>query len=324
MLVERPQPPLWIRLLLLALLPLMALAIYLHGQREVPERDGAFMRKAKEPVKGQAELSTLPRVLQGLPRFGNLRHYSVETLYEYINGHAEAFISAGFERLYVVEFAPEGAKQPSLVAELYHMGTPLQAFGVLGDETSEAASPVEVGMMALQSGEQIQFIQGPWYGLFSRYDPKLDLVKAAQQLAAALPGTEQAAMAFDFPAWGAFEETRYIREAYRGLDFFNTVVERYYSKLDGGRTVFVIQQDEAKLSALDAQMRSFYQQEGVPMTPQSWQGMPYLALEDKYEGSWFIVRAPGRLWGVWGEATEAALKPLHSLWQQRSKAAGKP
>jgi len=61
----------------------------------------------------------LPASLGGRQRVGAPRPFSRDTLYEYVNGHAEYYLSAGFEGLAVGEYGADAQGQPSLVVNLW-------------------------------------------------------------------------------------------------------------------------------------------------------------------------------------------------------------
>ena len=53
-------------------------------------------------------LSFFPDKITEFSRIGQIRTFTKENLYEYVNGHAEYFISAGFSRLSVGEYSEAG------------------------------------------------------------------------------------------------------------------------------------------------------------------------------------------------------------------------
>src|SRR3990172_10381103 len=118
------------RLLLLALLLVIALIIYFTGQHYDPA-----LIQFDQSGQGQG-VSVLPDEVNGLKKTGQIRQFTKENLYEYVNGHAEYFISAGFAGLLVGEYASSGtdASRPDIQTEIYDMGRSIQAFGILMDE----------------------------------------------------------------------------------------------------------------------------------------------------------------------------------------------
>ncbi len=147
--------PLKYRLLLIALLPLISGVLYFRGQKYDPALID-FKTTLRQDVPG----SIIPRQaiqesppiavaedIAGFRKLGETRRYTKENLYEHVDGHAEYFISAGFQGLTVTDYIAVGSKatQAEIQAEVYDMGKSIQAFGVLVDESGENPPPLSVG-----------------------------------------------------------------------------------------------------------------------------------------------------------------------------------
>ncbi|MBF0158136.1 MAG: hypothetical protein HQL58_01300, partial [Magnetococcales bacterium] len=145
------------RLLLLALLPLLAYGIYWQGQQYDPA-----LLDFKSGGNSMAAL--LPRQADQWQRQAEVRLFSRDNLYEYINGHAEYFLGAGFRSLAVAEYRlPTDGPQPSVVVDLYDMAEPIHAFGVLMDEMGDRGEAVMIGEGGLQSQRSLGFMTGRYY-----------------------------------------------------------------------------------------------------------------------------------------------------------------
>jgi len=173
-------------MLLLALLPLIALLLYLDGQRYDPQ-----LLELK-PTTGGAATALFPERLAGLERVGQLRIFDRETLYEYINGHAEYYLGAGFEGLTVGEYGMGVDGQPQVVINLYHMGNALNAFGALAEEAGEQ-EPVQIGALGFGSGQGVNFIHGPYYVQLTLFSEGADPLEAAVAMAGHLQERVQGA-----------------------------------------------------------------------------------------------------------------------------------
>ncbi|MEG3640818.1 DUF6599 family protein [Magnetococcus sp. PR-3] len=309
---EIPQPAGWVRAALIGLLPLLVMGIWWHGQRHVPERDSSFMQKGPET---QVQQSSIPSQLLHMSRLGEVRHYNEANLYEYINGHAEAYISAGFERLQVVEFAAKGVEQPQMVVDLYHMGSAIQAFGILQDEVGEQTRSVTVGEMGYASDNQLLFIRGPYFIKVNRFERSVDLLQASTLLANALEG-QGTALHFPFPDFGQAHSLHYIRSDYHGLDFLKGVVERSFGEKKQRFKAFLMRQPQDLLDQTILHMQQFYGAEEIPFHARHYQKMPYTVVEDPYEGSWFFVAFHDHFWGVWTEPSDLHLAALHRMWSK--------
>jgi hypothetical protein len=315
--IESPTAPTAVRLLLLALLPLIALGLYLDGQHY----DAGLLdfQPAEQAAKGHAGL--FPERLAGQPRFGQVRQFDKENLYEYINGHAEYFIGAGFKGLSVGEYGDSGDGQPLVVINLYDMGGALNAFGVLVNESGEQAS-VELGALGFRSEQGVGFIHGPFYVQLSLFDKTLPLLDTAKDMAEALAAKVPASdLAFRFPDLGAVEKTRFVREYYRGMDFLNEVLERSFSRQGETFQAFVLA-DPAQ--EINGKLRRFLDEEDIAYQAREYQELRFFAVEDPYEGDWFFVSLKAQLMGVYATLNEDLMAAIATFAGTPANGTSKP
>ncbi|MBF0152190.1 MAG: hypothetical protein HQL64_00380 [Magnetococcales bacterium] len=299
--VTTPWP---VRVVLLLLPPLIALAVWLDGQRYDP---GLLDFKAGAARTEGAHM--FPEGLGTLQRMGPVREYTRENLYEYINGHADFFIGAGFRHLTVSEYGPPGARQPTLVVDGYDMGKPLQAFGVLTDQKGSQAQAVNVGDMAFAADRTLAFIKGPFYVRLAAFDNATPLLPLASQLAEKMrSGAAHAtSLTFAFPDLGQVGETRFVKESYRGMLFLNNVVERLFTGEKGEtRTAFLIVGTPEEMTALEKAILDFLRGEGIQFHPEVQGESRIVRVTDPYEGNWLFAVGRHRLLGVFGP-----LQPEH-------------
>jgi len=293
--LESPTAPPALRLLLIALLPLMAALLYLDGQTYQPDL------LQFEPGAAAPDHSDLfPDRLGGLERAGPVRRYDEDTLYEYINGHAEYFIGAGFAGLSVGEYGAGADDQPSLVVNLYDMGNALNAFGVLVNEAGSGAPVDDVGALAFAAGSGVNFIQGPYYAQLNLFGARAEPLAAARELAARLARDSAGGeLAFRFPDFGEVLATRFVREYYRGMEFFNRVLERDYRRDGEIFQAFVIPADEREVRDTARALTAFLDEDGIAYSRSEANGLTFTQVRDPYEGDWFFVPLKSRLIGVY-------------------------
>jgi len=95
--------------------------------------------------------SLLPDEIEGWKVAGEDRVYDRDTLYEYIDGGAELYLSYGFEQVVSRTYVRSG--QPDIVVDLFDMGRSRDAFGVFShgmetaDDTFGQGSQYTAGMM---------------------------------------------------------------------------------------------------------------------------------------------------------------------------------
>jgi hypothetical protein len=104
--------------------------------------------------------AALPAEVAGW-RVGEGEVYDTESIYSYIDGHAEVFLAYGMKRCFAVRYAaPEG--EPDIVLDLYEQASPADAFGVFSvDRDGDVA---DVGQAAVLRPGWLSFWKGHWYG----------------------------------------------------------------------------------------------------------------------------------------------------------------
>lgn len=312
---ESPSAPLWVRLLLLALLPVIGIGLYLDGQRQDPDQ---VPLKARQAVPSP---DLFPSRLAGLDRAGPVRHYSRDNLYEYINGHAEYFLSAGFNGLAVAEYGPQDS--PSLVVNLYDLGAPLNAFGVLADEAGERDA-LDLGALGFMVGKGASFIRGPYYVQLSPFAPDLPLLEAGRTLDANLARqVTSAKLDFRFPDLGQVKGTRYVKESYQGLDFLGQVLERRYERDGAELRVFLVTGSAEQIQALVAAFEHQFRLDQAPVELRPVGSLTFHLVQDRYEGDWFFLPLADRLLGVFG-ALDAPLERELAQWAGQEPVAVNP
>ncbi len=101
----------------------------------------------------------LPTGINEWKASGQDRYFYPETLYEYINGGAELFISYGFERVISRTYKRSG--QPEIQVEIFDMVEPKNAFGVNCHGREKLDNTYGQGSQTFQGA--ILFWKGPYY-----------------------------------------------------------------------------------------------------------------------------------------------------------------
>lgn len=311
--------PLKYRLLLIGLLPLVAGVLYLKGQKYDPaliDFKTAVRQEAPGPAASpQAIKESQPlqvaQDIAGFRQLGEGHRYTKDNLYEHVDGHAEYFISAGFQRLTVTEYISIGsnATQAEIQAEVFDMGNSIQAFGVLADESGENPLPVSVGTMGYKTSSGVNYIKGRYYVKISAFNPKTQAIKFAKGFADTLSGGQDSFQVFSkFPDIGKVENTRFAKEGYRGLDFLHNVIEREYSTVNGKIKVALMAGSEREARSLMSSFLDYFGKSGVRYEETQRGGREVYKVMDKYEGNWFLIRSRDAVFGVFGTDDEKILK----------------
>ncbi len=155
--MERPKA--WHALLLL---PLAAAAAWLVVRGRTVRDDPAAVLTALRAASGPA----LPEAgAAGATARSEPSAYDRETLYEYIDGAAEAYLGRGFERCVVATytFAAPASDALDVTAEVYRFGSPGGAREQMDSERPSAATAVAGLPAAFADPTTLLAVRGPDY-----------------------------------------------------------------------------------------------------------------------------------------------------------------
>jgi len=297
------------RMLLIGLLPLIAVLLYSEGQRYDP----ALIRFDQLPSDGDTTTRLLPERIEGFNLLGNVRFYTKDNLYEYVNGHAEYFISAGFISLAVGEYNASNASstEPDVIIDIYDMGKSIQAFGVLSDESGGSLSDIIGSLTGFISPAGISFTSGHYYVKLSAYNDTVPLQAIAARIAGLIGEASDPFPEFSrLPDIGIVAATRFIKEAYRGLDFVNNVIEREYV-INGGRAqIFIVTKEMGDIDTMTEAFMKYFRQSGIEFSSMHRKDSTVYTISDPYEGDWSLIVFPDSLVGVFGAADDTILNKL--------------
>jgi hypothetical protein len=123
-------------------------------------------------TKAQAEPlpnSFLPvsGLMTGWALEGPIKKYTGEDLFEYINGEAELYLQFGFKILTTGLYLKEGNEKLGIAADVYEMGSDLEAFGIYANYRKPEAEPLKAGTEGFVSPSQLMFYQGRYFVQFN-------------------------------------------------------------------------------------------------------------------------------------------------------------
>jgi len=153
------RPRAWHALLVL---PLAGAALWLVQRGRTVRDDPSAVLAALRTAAGP----TLPDAgAAGATARSEPSSYTRDTLYEYIDGAAEAYLSRGFERCAVATytFASEAGAALDVTAEVYRFGSPAAAREQMESERPAAAEPVSGMPDAFADATTLVSVRGPDY-----------------------------------------------------------------------------------------------------------------------------------------------------------------
>jgi hypothetical protein len=137
--------------------------------------------------------------IEGLKLTGAPAKYDPESLYEYINGGADAFLSYDFEELSAATYV--AADKSEISVDVYRHRDAVRAFGMYLQERPDRSKPLAVGIEGYAGDQHLEFVAGAYYVKLSGKDERL--LAVAQAVAAKLPGTREPPAVFKaFPVAG--------------------------------------------------------------------------------------------------------------------------
>jgi hypothetical protein len=248
-------------------------------------------------------------------RIGQIRSYTKENLYEYVNGHAEYFISAGFISLAVGEYGTEVSEgnEPDVVVDIYDMGKSIQAFGIRSDESGGRFSDIQIGLTGFRTPQGVSFVRGRYYIKISAYNENVSMDIFIENIDSTIETESDPFPEFSrLPDIGDVVATRFIKEAYRGLDFINNVIEREY-KIEGETVqVFIVTGEKRGIGKLAGSFIDYFRQSDIQYSVVEKKGKKVYSVKDPYEGDWVLISSPDTLFGIYGSFDDTTINALIS------------
>ena len=100
----------------------------------------------------------IPREVRGW-RGGGDRRYDRKTIFDYLDGGAEAYLHYDFRQLLARRFSTE--KQPAITVDLFEMGSPAEAFGIFSFE--RMSGEVGIGQGSEYASGLLRFWKGHYF-----------------------------------------------------------------------------------------------------------------------------------------------------------------
>jgi hypothetical protein len=199
--------------------------------------------------------------------------YLPETLFEYINGGAESYLSYEFVELALGQYKTSAGKA-TMTVEIYDMGTPRNAFGIYGAERYSESRFLPIGVQGYIEDGALNFLAGRYYIKLLSYEAGAETEGALKTFAAEILKGVKDVGAFPVPVT-AFPKgdliansEKFILRDFLGLKFLTNGFVASYKAAWGEFDAFII---EAKTPA-DAQgllkaIQDHYRQSKLTATP---------------------------------------------------------
>lgn len=156
----------------------------------------------------------------------DIRRFSTESLFEYIDGAAEAYLGYDFRELAVGEFARTGTKT-TVTAEIYDMGANLNAFGIYAAERYPESRFLPIGVQGYYEEGTLNFLAGRYYVKLLCFEGGEKAEESLTHFARAISAGIKDVGGFParlsaFPAAGRIANSeRFLRRSVLGLKFLD-------------------------------------------------------------------------------------------------------
>jgi hypothetical protein len=235
--------------------------------------------------------------MTGWRQDGKPQIFSPRTLYEYINGAADLYLTYEFQDLSVAEYKGEG--KAAVTVEVYRHGSPTQAFGIYSQERLANARFLDIGAQGYQEPNVLNFVAGPYYVKINGYSTGTEdervMLAFGRKMGETLGGKSSLPQILSsFPREGMKKNTeKFISKNFLGYSYLHSGYTADY-EVDGKKfKIFVIEGQDA--GDCRGMMESYLKQTGNE--GKSVSEGPY-RLKDRYHGDVDLFWKGKWIWGI--------------------------
>jgi len=226
--------------------------------------------------------------------------YLPETLFEYINGGAESYLSYEFVELALGQYKASAGKA-TMTVEIYDMATPRNAFGIYGAERYPESRFLPIGVQGYIEEGALNFLAGRYYIKLLAYEAGAETEAALKTFAAEiLKGIKDVGVfpvpVTAFPKEGLIAQSeKFILRDFLGLKFLTNGFVASYKAAGGEFDAFIIEaKTPAEAQGLLKAIRDHFTQSKLTVTPTA----SGIRIKDPYLANILIAGAGRFLCGV--------------------------
>ena len=230
---------------------------------------------------------------------GKVASYTSDNLYTYINGEAELYLPYGFSALASALYVKTGDAKTALVADIFQMGSAIDAFGIFSRYRNPDAEVIKIGGGGFIDESQLMFYKDRYFVRLSSSGDNPErsaFIECAEAIAAKIPGRsappEELAL---LKIAGVIAGTeKYTAQSVLGYAFFKRGLTAD-ARLDGKPVkVFVIIGETTKdaVDIFDAYRVYLKEKGNTPRTDKGDDGETLVGQDPLYKG--VLVRQSGR------------------------------
>jgi hypothetical protein len=188
------------------------------------------------------------------------------------------------------------------------MGETIHAFGVFADEAGDYPSHIQVGMMGARTEQGISFVSRKYYVKISSFKDEMMIDDFARKIDEMIGSSGESITAFSrLPEIEGVVATRFVKEAYRGLDFVNNVVEREHLIEGKSVQISLVTGGETEMKGLASSYLAFFEDSEIAFEEQSRGRYRVFRVHDPYEGLWYLLVSADAVFGIYGDLDDTVL-----------------
>jgi hypothetical protein len=248
------------------------------------------------PAHAQKSFSVFPEI-EGWKKPDTIQSYTLNNLYEYIDGAAELYLSFDFQGLSVAEYINDS--EASITVEIYRHKTPLHAFGIYSQERPSKGNFLNIGAQGYIELPILNFVIGNIYVKIGNYDTENEseniLITFAEKLAENLGGdTSLPHVLACFPEEGKISNSeKFIARNFLGHGFLHSGFIADYFADNKTFQLFII--EGADSSDCRDMLRKYFQ---LSQTPQFDLKEDRFIISDPYHGEIALAWKKKYIWGA--------------------------
>jgi len=314
---------------LVCVVVLLSLGLFVScSKREDTSQKGTLSQEKKPalPVSSQKLLALLPEdnSVPGWTRAGDVKIFTPDNLFEYIDGAAESYFVYGFEEVAAAEYHNPKQKS-SIVLDLYRMKDARNAFGIYRSELYPDADFKQIGVEGYLGETALNFWAGSYYvkvTVFEEGDAiRQEMMKLAGRLVKKIgePGVLPPEAA-GFPTKDqVLYSVRYLPKDVLGQTYLKEGFEAKYRKGDvESRLVMLITGDESAAKEVLAKYRTFTVSGGKVFRDVSSPGDGGFVGKDGYYGNMAAIRSGNKIViALGGPSTDYAVSQAAACVQKK-------
>lgn len=202
-----------------------------------------FISNAQTP---QQLVEWLPST-EGWKKSEKVESFNPETLYERINGAADAFLACKFQEMTTLDYINNSDEKLYINVSMYRHATPADAYCIYAGERSPDVEFLNIGGEGYLTGSSLHFTAGSLYVKIRTHSEDASVIDAMKSIATQLsqkidPNPQLPKMIGCLPKEGMVKRSDlYIAENFMGHSFLHSAYQASYQAGEKDYTAFIIQ-----------------------------------------------------------------------------------